>query len=155
MHVDACIVCCLTDLRNYVRGRWAVYDRNNQSQEEQCVPPSTTRGAEASRANRYTYGEPSAWKTPDEVELLHNQHTERSQGHPQESADYQGPDIFVTKRQHRGHFFKAIVGDFRGCNFQECHGVLFLKNRFGTQRACWLANSTTRHYGYILLFVAC
>eukprot|EP00957_Ditylum_brightwellii_P148957 11340830-Ditylum_brightwellii.AAC.1 len=49
VHVNACIVCCLTDLRKYVCGQWAVYNGNNWSQEEQCAPPSTTRGVKNTR----------------------------------------------------------------------------------------------------------
>eukprot|EP00957_Ditylum_brightwellii_P212170 15367042-Ditylum_brightwellii.AAC.1 len=68
--------------------------------------------------------------------MLHNQHTEQSNGHPQEPADYQGPDVFVTKQSQTVDTFPLMVRVFQGCNFQGCGGVLYLKIWFGTQRAC-------------------
>eukprot|EP00957_Ditylum_brightwellii_P135359 10321213-Ditylum_brightwellii.AAC.1 len=46
VHGNACIVSTSTDLRTYTHSWWAVSGRNDWSQVEQCVPQSTTRGAE-------------------------------------------------------------------------------------------------------------
>ena len=61
------------------------------------------------------------------MKLLHNQHTKRSQGHPQELADYQEPDIFVAKQQPRGHFFRQLLETSEGATSEGA--VVFCSSR--------------------------
>eukprot|EP00957_Ditylum_brightwellii_P022126 1669525-Ditylum_brightwellii.AAC.1 len=88
--------------------QWGCEKGDNWSQEEQCVPPSTTRGAEESRIN----GQNPAPEKCQMKCMLHNQHTEQPNDHPQESADYQGTDVFVTKQSQAVNTFVLMVRDF-------------------------------------------
>eukprot|EP00957_Ditylum_brightwellii_P130874 9984014-Ditylum_brightwellii.AAC.1 len=107
-----------------------MYGRNHHVKQSRCVPPSTTK-----RGQKTLMGIPTESPAPVCDLKLHARTVSiTALRPPSKSAAGQG-----HKRQSGNPvdtFFKTIVGDFQGCNFQRCHDVLFLKNRFGTQRAC-------------------
>eukprot|EP00957_Ditylum_brightwellii_P071793 5457162-Ditylum_brightwellii.AAC.1 len=61
--------------------------------------------------------------------MLHNQHTEWLQGHPQESADYQGPNVFVTTQSHAVDTFPYQLETSEGATSEG--DIVYCTSRFG------------------------